>query len=142
MYAGAWLETGSLTPSPNCQCCFLSVMQTAQCLRGLKVITKMSMTDHISMLCSHPVTEWTVTITESCIKRGKGWCSVDLFSPCCSHCLLFAFVHKEFPYDGWLGYRSHNNTAAPKTIIWISYAGELVSHPQRGVLQQFIHKDA
>lgn len=52
------------------------------------------------------------------------------------------FVHEEFPCDGWLGYKSHNNTAAPKTIIWIFYAGELVSHPQRGVLQLFIYKDA
>lgn len=30
------------------------------------------------------------------------------------------FTHKENPYDGQLGYKSHNNTAAPKTIIWIS----------------------
>lgn len=41
-----------------------------------------------------------------------------------------------------LGYKSHNNTAAPKTIIWIFYAGERVSHPQGGVLRLFIHKDA
>ena len=66
----------------------------------------------------------------------------SIFSPLFTLVCYLLFVHMEFPYDGWLGYRSHNNTAAPKTIIWISYAGELVSHPQRGVLQRFIHKDA
>lgn len=66
---------------------------------------------------------------------------MDLFSPY-SNTVNIYFVYEGFPYDRQLGYMSHYNSAAPKTIIWISYAGELVSHPQRGVLQLFIHKDA
>lgn len=55
--------------------------------------------------------------------------------------IFIIFFYKGFPCARQLGYMSHYNTAAPKTIIWVSYAGELVSHPQRGVLQLFIHKN-
>lgn len=55
--------------------------------------------------------------------------------------IFILFFYKGFPCARQLGYMSHYNTAAPKTIIWVSYAGELVSHPQRGVLQLFIHKN-
>lgn len=117
----------------------------------LLVLLSLSCRQHgISMLSSHRMENGSVfqqstgayiTVIKACVKEGMDDAMWFFFSPIFTFSVIY-FVHKEFLYDWQLGYKSHNNTAAPKTIIWISYAGELVSHPQRGVLQLFIYKDA
>lgn len=56
--------------------------------------------------------------------------------------VLFIYSIRSSHMMGSLATSLKTNTAAPKTIIWIFYAGERVSHPQGGVLRLFIYKDA